>query len=113
MGASLRSTSWIVKGKPDVDLILTDPPYNVSHRNGREGTTVGRVPRKHITGERPDGSYSFREIRRDFGEWDYDFDPQLFLEYSYRMLRDGGSLIAFCSEFTLQGHRHRDSRAVL
>jgi len=88
----------------DVDLFLTDPPYNVSHRNGRDGTTVGRVPRKHITGERPDGSESFREIRRDFGEWDYNFSPEKFLWNAFRLLRDGGSLIAFCSEFTLQGY---------
>ena len=70
-------------------LILTDPPYNVSPRSGRANTTVGRVPRA-------DGS--MREIRRDFGEWDHGWDPLPFLEQARRVLRDGGSLVAFTSE---------------
>jgi DNA modification methylase len=88
----------------DVDLFFTDPPYNVSSRNGRANTTIGKVKRKHITGERPDGSESYREIRRDFGEWDYDFDPLPFLTETRRLLRDGGSLIAFTSEFLIQDY---------
>lgn len=88
----------------DVDLFLTDPPYNVSVRSGRENTTIGRVKRKRITGERPDGTNSYREIRRSFGEWDFDFDPKPFLTETARLLRDGGSLIAFLSEFLISDY---------
>jgi len=87
-----------------VDLVLTDPPYNVSVRSGRENTTIGRVRRRRITGERPDGSESYREIRRSFGEWDYDFDPSVFLAEVGRLLRGGGSFIAFTSEFLISDY---------
>lgn len=78
-----------------IDLVLTDPPYNVSARGvgGRANTTVGRV-------RNPGGSY--REIRRDFGTWDHQWEPALFLEQAVRVLRPGGTLIAFCSEFTME-----------
>ena len=79
-----------------VDLVLTDPPYNVSVRSGREGTTVGRIAR---TGKRSDGSRSYREIRRDFGGWDHAWDARPFLRQVKRVLRPGGSMIAFTSEF--------------
>ena len=72
------------------DLILTDPPYNVSVRNGRDGTTVGTVKRK-------DGSR--REVRRNFGEWDRDWQPEPFLREAVRLLRPGGSLLAFTSHY--------------
>lgn len=79
----------------DVDLVLTDPPYNVSARGvgGRANTTVGRVPRK-------DGTT--REIVRDFGEWDHEWDPEPFIASVAGMLRNGGSLIAFTSEFLFE-----------
>ena len=67
-----------------VDLILTDPPYNVSARS-----PIGSVPRQ-------DGTH--REIRRDFGAWDHGWDPMPFLAEARRLLRDGGSLVAFTSE---------------
>jgi len=73
-----------------VDLMLTDPPYNVSARNGRANTSIGKLKRQ-------DGTY--REIRRDFGAWDYEWDPKPFLAETVRLLRDGGSLVAFLSEF--------------
>ena len=72
-----------------VDLILTDPPYNVSARNGRANTTIGRVARK-------DGTH--REIVRDFGGWDHGWDAEPFLADACSLLRDGGSLVAFTSE---------------
>lgn len=87
-----------------VDLILTDPPYNVSRRNGRDNTTAGRLPRK-------DGT--FRKVRNNFGAWDWDWQPGPFLSEAVRVLRPGGSLIAFTSEFVLADyltsgldHRH-------
>lgn len=88
----------------DVDAVITDPPYNVSTRNGRDGTTPGGLKRK-------DGTT--REVRRDFGEWDRTWVPGPFLEESTRLLREGGSLIAFTSEFLIgdyvaSGLNHRN-----
>jgi site-specific DNA-methyltransferase (adenine-specific) len=81
----------------DVPLVLTDPPYNVSARSvgGRANTTIGRVPRK-------DGT--MREIVRDFGEWDHDWNPSIFLAETAEMLKSGGSLVAFTSEFLMQAY---------
>ena len=85
-----------------VDLILTDPPYNVSSRNSRKNTTIGRVPRnRRAIGAMSygvDGAY--REIRRDFGEWDHGWDSAPFLGHVPRLLRKGGSLVAFVTEWT-------------
>lgn len=96
-----------------VDLILADPPYNVSARGvgGRAHTTIGRV----LTGTRPDGSRSYREIVRDFGAWDHGWDPEPFLAEAQRVLRDGGALIAFTSEFLFEhyGRSGLDHRALL
>lgn len=70
-------------------LILTDPPYNVSERDKRATTTVGRLKRK-------DGT--FRAVTKDFGEWDHGWDPTTFLAESARVLEPGGSLFSFTSE---------------
>lgn len=80
-----------------VDHVITDPPYNVSARGvgGRANTTVGRVPRK-------DGTH--REIVRDFGEWDHEWDPRPFLAEARRLVAPGGTLIAFTSEFLVQSY---------
>lgn len=75
-------------GDASVDLLLTDPPYNVSARSGRANTTVRMVPRK-------DGT--MREIRRDFGEWDHDWNAEPFLGEVARLIRPSGSLVAFTS----------------
>lgn len=86
-----------------VDHVITDPPYNVSVRSGRANTTIGRVPRK-------DGT--MREIVRDFGEWDHGWDARPFLCEAKRLIRPGGSLVSFLSEFlfdayTTSGLEHR------
>lgn len=73
-----------------VDHVITDPPYNVSVRNGRSTTTIGKLARK-------DGTY--REIVRDFGEWDHDWKAEPFISEAQRLISSGGSLIAFTSEF--------------
>ena len=75
-----------------VDLILTDPPYNVSDR-GAAG--IGGL-------RRADGT--FRHIALDFGAWDHGFDATAFLAHCPRLLRVGGSLISFVSEFTLPAY---------
>ena len=88
----------------DVDAVVTDPPYNVSPRNGRDGTTPGRLKRKDGTA---------RKVQRVFGEWDRTWMPGPFLEHTSSMLREGGSLIAFTSEFLIgdyvaSGLNHRN-----
>jgi len=52
----------ILKEIPDnsIDLIFTDPPYNISTKN--------KIFRDYRSGKNGD-------INMDFGEWDYNFDP--------------------------------------
>ena len=67
----------ILKQLPDkcIDLVLTDPPYNASNSNiGLRG--------------------GYKTINED---WDKNFNPIPFLEESKRVLKDGGSMIVFCS----------------
>ena len=66
-----------------VDLVLTDPPYNISQKN--------KIYRDYRSGKRADISF-------DFGEWDYDFDPIPFLEETKRLLKPYGQWLIFCSE---------------
>ncbi len=61
-----------------VDLILTDPPYNVSTKNIHKGK----------------GKY----LRQDFGEWDKDFDPTLFITEAKRILKPNGQIYVFCGD---------------
>lgn len=75
-----------------IQAVVTDPPYNVSEKNGRDKTTVGRLKRKDGTA---------RKVWRDFGEWDRGWDPAPFITEATRVLADGGSLLSFISEYTL------------
>lgn len=79
----------------DVDHVITDPPYNVSTRNGRDGTTVGTL-------KRADGTA--RKVQRNFGDWDHTWEPQTFLTWVEAHLPEGGSLIAFTSEFLIDAY---------
>ena len=69
-----------------IDLIITDPPYNVSHKD--------KLYRTYKNGKRKD-------ISLDFGEWDYGFDATLFLEESKRVLKKYGQWLIFCSDLQL------------
>ena len=60
---------------PVADLILTDPPYNISRAN-----------RFHIMGRQG----------IDFGEWDKGFDDLSWLELAVDRLSKNGSIIVFC-----------------
>lgn len=64
-----------------VDLILTDPPYEISRTTGFRSVVNG-VQRFAIS--------------MDFGEWDYDFKglDEVIKEF-YRVLKKGGTLIIF------------------
>lgn len=88
----------------DVKHVITDPPYNVSTRNGRDGTTVGTLKRKDGTA---------RKVQRNFGDWDHAWNPAAFLGWAETSLPEGGSLVAFTSEFLLgdfmaSGLNHRN-----
>jgi len=60
-----------------VNLILTDPPYNVS------------APDIDLPGR--------KAMVRDFGKWDENYDPKRDLELWDRVLRQGSSVVAFTS----------------
>jgi len=57
-----------------VDLLLTDPPYNISMRSGFH--TMGRQG-------------------IDFGEWDKNFNQTEWLEVAAKKVKKGGSAIIF------------------
>lgn len=75
----------LIRQLPDksVDLIFTDPPYNVSHKK--------KIYRDYRSGKRADFVY-------DYGEWDYTYDPIPFLNEAKRVLVDGGSFVIWTSE---------------
>ncbi len=62
-----------------IDLILTDPPYDISKKSGFSSGKMSK----------------FTQISIDFGYWDTEIDlDTLFKEY-YRVLRKKGTLILF------------------
>lgn len=75
---------WLMKGDcldrmkeiPDgsVDLVLTDPPYNIARKNNFH--TMGRQG-------------------IDFGDWDKDFDLFSYIDQLPRILKKDGSVIIF------------------
>lgn len=75
----------IMKGIPDksIDLVLTDPPYNISQKN--------KIFRDYRNGKNGD-------IKMNFGEWDYNFNIEPFLIESKRILKYNGSVIVWTSE---------------
>jgi site-specific DNA-methyltransferase (adenine-specific) len=58
-----------------IDLVLTDPPYNISRKNNFK--TMGRA-----------GIH--------FGDWDVDFDIRSWIPECSRILRKGGNFVSFC-----------------
>lgn len=78
-----------------IDAIITDPPYNASEVNGRDGTVPGKL-------RRADGTY--REVTRDFGDWDRGFDPRWLVAQAKRVLVDRGGLVAFAGDRTVSGY---------
>jgi site-specific DNA-methyltransferase (adenine-specific)/modification methylase len=80
----------LLKEIPDnsVDLILTDPPYNL--------------------GEHSTGNLSFKNrtnINNDIGDWDKGFDPTMLVDDFIRILKPTGNLFIFCS-YNLIGKYH-------
>jgi site-specific DNA-methyltransferase (adenine-specific)/modification methylase len=71
-----------------VDLILTDPPYNLSN---------------YSTGNM---KFSWRkEINNDLAEWDRDFNPANVKDDFMRIIKPTGNIFAFCS-YNLIGKWH-------
>jgi len=68
-----------LKEIPDnfVDLIVTDPPYNVSQKSNIQ--------------------YQELNITKNFGAWDFDFDPLPVLKELKRVLKPTGQIYVFCS----------------
>lgn len=83
----------VLKGIPDrsVDLILTDPPYNISRDSC------------FLRGKNPAKKGDVFLIKHDFGEWDrkpLDLNS-LFNEFN-RVLKRGGTLLIFYDIWKLQ-----------
>ena len=81
---SLSFLATLQKG--EVDLVLTDPPYIISHETGFKSVKEG-VQRF--------------AVETEFGEWDKaeNFsmaDLEASVKEYYRVLRDGGTAIIFC-----------------
>jgi len=71
-----------------VDLLLTDPPYNLS---------------PYSTGNM---QFKWRgAINNDLADWDREFDPAQYREAFLRVLKPTGNLMAFCS-YNLLGRWH-------
>lgn len=69
-----------------VDLILTDPPYQISRDSGMQAGLDNQT-----------GLEKFR-IRTKFGHWDEEFDIEqlnIYMQEFKRVLRPGGTLICF------------------
>jgi site-specific DNA-methyltransferase (adenine-specific)/modification methylase len=71
-----------------VDLLLTDPPYNIS------GYSTGNMRFKWRSG-----------INNDLAAWDQAFDPAEYRDDFLRVLKPTGNLFAFCS-YNLLGRWH-------
>jgi len=68
-----------LKTLPDnfVDLVVTDPPYNVSQKNNIK--------------------YKEFNVVKNFGSWDFNFDPEPVLKELKRVLKPDGQVYIFCS----------------
>ena len=66
----------VMKQIPDksVDLVLTDPPYNIARKNN---------------------FFTMRRAGIDFGEWDKGFDLFSYIDYVSRVLKKDGSFVVF------------------
>lgn len=65
-----------------IDLVLTDPPYGLS----------GKHDEAEIVVERP-GAPLY--LKRQYGDWDLEWNPAFLLSEAGRILKPGGSLVAF------------------
>ena len=68
-----------LKTLPDnsVDLVVTDPPYNVSQKTNIK--------------------YGNLNVTKNFGKWDFGFDPLPVLKELKRVLKPNGHIYVFCA----------------
>ena len=71
------------KWKGKVDLVFTDPPYLISKKN-----------KKFINYMNP----GHGDVNLDFGEWDYKFDLEGFVDIVYDLLNEDGQFVVWTSE---------------
>lgn len=81
----------VMKDIPDksIDLVLTDPPYNISKKNDRRDRSKLNSPIMR----------SKKELNYDFGEWDnrnrddFILFTNIWLGETIRVLKNGGTII--------------------
>ena len=73
-GDCLEVMDKLIEGKIIFDIIITDPPYNISRDNNFK--TMGRAG-------------------IDFGEWDKGFDLTGWIKYCNPLLKKGGNIVIF------------------
>lgn len=73
-GDCLEVMDRLIEEGVKVDAIITDPPYNITRENNFK--TMGRSG-------------------IDFGEWDKGFDQFKWIEKSFKLVKNGGSLFIF------------------
>jgi site-specific DNA-methyltransferase (adenine-specific)/modification methylase len=85
------NTYELIKQIPNasIDLILTDPPYNLALKSR------GNIKLKNR-----------KEINNDIAEWDkIEFNPKDFVQEFKRILKPKGNIFAFCC-YNLIGKWH-------
>lgn len=75
-GDSLEVMKTMIEKNIKVDLLITDPPYNISRKHQLGFSNMGRAG-------------------MNYGEWDYDFDQLKWLETALRLISENGSIIIF------------------
>ena len=83
--------------KNSIDLILTDPPFNIS---------------KESNFKKSNKAYKYNNVKIDFGEWDKKIDLDLLFSEYKRVLKSGGVLILFyniwmCNELKYLGEKYK------
>ena len=81
----------VMEELPKVDLVLTDPPYNISKENDNRDRSKLNSPSMRRS----------NPLKYDFGEWD-NLDRKSFLEFTNNwleqcceILKYGGTIISF------------------
>ena len=83
-----------------VNAIITDPPYAIARKTG---FSTGNKKEEYI---KKYGNHS-----NEFGEWDnQEIDYEKFLDLSYQLLQDGGTLLMFYDIWKIQSIKEAAER---